>query len=89
MSTLPAFSLGSAVGLYLVTSTRVSLWRKDDQLVRMYLPDKVDDAHLQTNQDRHLFFGPAVRRWAVTKWNTDVVDAIAKPVIASLAEKGW
>lgn len=89
MSTAPAFTLGSALGLYLVNSTRLALWRKDDQILREYFAESTGDVSLQTAAERHLFFGPAVRRWAVTQWNVGVVDAVAKPLIAHLAEKGW
>ena len=84
---LPAFVVGSTTGIYLVTSTRLSLWRKDDALAREYLDSASGGSRTQTS-DRHLFFGPAARRWMVTQWNNGV-DRLAKPLIADLAEKGW
>jgi len=93
MSTAPAFALGCALGLYLVNSTRIALWRKDDWIRHEYFGDhtteRAGDASLQTAAERHLFFGPAIRRWAVTQWNVGVVDAVAKPLISHLADKGW
>ncbi len=89
MSTAPAFTSGCALGLYLLGSTRLSLWRKDDRILREYFSESIGDASVQTSADRHLFFGPAVRRWAVTQWNVGVVDAAAKPLIAHLADNGW
>ena len=93
MSTAPAFALGCALGLYLVNSTRIALWRKDDWIRHEYFGDhtteRAGDASLRTAAERHLFFGPAIRRWAVTQWNVGVVDAVAKPLISHLADKGW
>ncbi len=77
------------MGLYLVNSTRIALWRKDDWILREHFAERSGDAGLRTAAERHLFFGPAVRRWAVTQWNVGVVDAVAKPLISHLADKGW
>jgi hypothetical protein len=86
MPSLPAFALGCASGLYLVTAARLDLWRKDTQLTHEYLASTPTG---RQPSDRHLFFGPAVRRWIVTQWNVGVVDRIAKPLIADLADRGW
>ena len=81
----PALALGCLSGVCLVTSTRLSLWRKDAEVAREYL----DGAGRQVPESQYLFFGPAVRRWMVTQWNVGVVDAAAKPLIRHLADKGW